>query len=191
MPTAMQQSVKGYLVFHTHCDVTFEKFYESVAHRVPGPSVLVLNMVNPTVTTLRTLAMYFDKGWVSDLVLCTYNDIIASVENELKDYLNHVLYAHSAPVSDLTGHMVIYNDTQSITVCGPMISNPMRTINLATYTLAYQANMATQKRDGIWGFHLRNVLFTDTMMQGKNRSIIKQKSARLQRFLDNIYIKEE
>ena len=187
----MKQSPKDYLVFHTHCDVTVDKFYESAAYRVPGPAVFALNMASPSVTVLRTLAMYFDKGWVSDLVLTTYDDVTDSVNHELKDYLNHVLYAHSGNVSDLTGHMVLYNDKQSLSICGPMISNPMRSLHLATYILTYQMNISSQKRDGIWGFHLRNVLFTDAMIQGKNRSIINQKSARLQRFLGNIYIKEE
>lgn len=190
LPLAMMDAPKRTLVFHTNCDVVFEDFYRAISSYISDPHVLVLNMSDPNIHVVRFLLQCFERKWITDLVLTTATDKRKLIESELKEYLSHVLYAVTPHCSYLTGKMVIYSDTQALTLCGPMFHSKPRELSMATYTLVYQSSFPPAIGTTVWGNHLRNVLMPDTLIhRSQNRTVIDHKSARLARFFDGKYIK--
>lgn len=184
LPDAITQA-HGSLLFYTHSDVGMEHFYRAVSYLVGGPHVLVLAMPVVEPFTMAFLNQCFSRNWISDLVLSTYSDNSDIVDAYLNDYRQHVLYTHSAEVTHLTSHMVIYNDMRSLAITGPMYAFCVKK-DIGAYTMIYNKKPNVCPAEHDWGNFLRNILFVDAI---RMRKVYRKKakslslSPILQRFL--------
>ena len=151
------QAPRRALTFYTHGDVTFEKFYASISYLVEDSHILVLSMPTLTFATVSYLALCFQRGWITDLILSTSKDVSALIEQYLSPYKSHVLYAAHNNVTDLSSHMVIYTKKQSLSLAGPMIETRLQGVSLVSYSLLYcpRIDVVTSQP---WANSLLNIL---------------------------------
>ena len=135
LPKAVNQAPHRQLTFYTHGDVTVEKFYKAVSYLVIDTYVLVLTMPSPKQETFALLQQCFERGWITHLVLSTYRSCDSLMAKYLGDYTDRIVYAQSDDVSDLSSHMVIYNNNSALTLSGPMYDRPQMEVRLAAYNL--------------------------------------------------------
>ena len=166
LPKAVNQAPHRQLTFYTHGDVTAEKFYKAVSHLVIDSHVMVLTMPSPKQETFMFLEQCFERGWITHLVLSTYRSCDSLIAKHLGDYADRIIYAQSDDVSDLSSHMVLYNQDRALTLSGPMYDRPQTDVRLAAYTLVFHpSHLLNSTAD--WGNSLRNILFPDVLRQRK------------------------
>ena len=166
LPKAVNQAPHRQLTFYTHGDVTVEKFYKAVSYLVIDTHVLVLTMPSPKQETFALLQQCFERGWITHLVLSTYRSCDSLMAKYLRDYTDRIIYAQSDDVSDLSSHMVLYNNDSALTLSGPMYDRPQMEVRLAAYNLVlYPSHVLSTTAD--WGNPIRNILFPDVLRQRK------------------------
>lgn len=182
LPKAVMQAPRRSLSFYTHGDVTFEKFYSSVSFLVADPHVLVLSMPTLTFATASYLAQCFERGWITDLVISTAKEITPLIEKYLTPYRSHILYAVSGNVSQLSAHMVLYTNTQSLSISGPMVESRIQGISLVAYTLLYSPRPESTTSQ-MWANSLLNILHPDILRVRQTKPNTLHVSNNLVRFL--------
>ena len=184
LPKALMQAPMRALTFFTHGDVTVEKFYKAVSHLVIDSHVMVLTMPSPKQETFALLQQCFERGWITHLVLSTYRSCDTLMAKYLGDYTERIIYAQSDDVSDLSSHMVLYNNDRALTLNGPMY-NQLAKPELTSYTAVFYPSHCLTSNNLDWGNPLRNILLPDVLRQ--RQVVHKQKrevaDARLKRFL--------
>ena len=166
LPKAVNQAPHRQLTFYTHGDVTVEKFYKAVSYLVIDTRVLVLTMPSPKRETFALLQQCFERGWITHLVLSTYRSCDSLMAKYLGDYTDRIVYAQSDDVSDLSSHMVIYNNNSALTLSGPMYDRPQMEVRLAAYNLVlYPSHVLSTTAD--WGNPICNILFPDVLRHRK------------------------
>ena len=166
LPKAVNQAPHRQLTFYTHGDVTVEKFYKAVSYLVIDTHVLVLTMPSPKQETFALLQQCFERGWITHLVLSTYRSCDSLMTKYLGDYTDCIIYAQSDDVSDLSSHMVLYNNDSALTLSGPMYDRPQMEVRLAAYNLVlYPSHVLSTTAD--WGNPIRNILFPDVLRHRK------------------------
>ena len=166
LPKAVNQAPHRQLTFYTHGDVTVEKFYKAVSYLVIDTHVLVLTMPSPKQETFALLQQCFDRGWITHLVLSTYRSCDSLMAKYLGDYTDRIVYAQSDDVSDLSSHMVLYNNNSALTLSGPMYDRPQMEVRLAAYNLVlYPSHVLSTTAD--WGNPICNILFPDVLRHRK------------------------
>lgn len=166
LPKAVNQAPHRQLTFYTHGDVTVEKFYKAVSYLVIDNHVLVLTMPSPKQETFALLQQCFERGWITHLVLSTYRSCDALMAKYLGDYTDRIIYAQSDDVSDLSSHMVLYNNDSALTLSGPMYDRPQMDVRLAAYNLVlYPSHVLSTTAD--WGNPICNILFPDVLRHRK------------------------
>ena len=166
LPKAVNQAPHRQLTFYTHGDVTVEKFYKAVSYLVIDTHVLVLTMPSPKQETFALLQQCFERGWITHLVLSTYRSCDSLMAQYLGDCTDRIIYAQSDDVSDLSSHMVLYNNDSALTLSGPMYDRPHMEVRLAAYNLVlYPSHVLSTTAD--WGNPIRNILFTDVLRHRK------------------------
>ena len=166
LPKAVNQAPHRQLTFYTHGDVTVEKFYKAVSYLVIDTHVLVLTMPSPKQETFALLQQCFERGWITHLVLSTYRSCDSLMAKYLRDYTDRIIYAQSDDVSDLSSHMVLYNNDSALTLSGPMYDRPQMEVRLAAYNLVlYPSHVLSTTAD--WGNPICNILFPDVLRHRK------------------------
>ena len=166
LPKAVNQAPHRQLTFYTHGDVTVEKFYKAVSYLVIDTHVLVLTMPSPKQETFALLQQCFERGWITHLVLSTYRSCDSLIAKHLGDYTERIIYAQSDDVSDLSSHMVLYNNDSALTLSGPMYDRPQMEVRLAAYNLVlYPSHVLSTTAD--WGNPICNILFPDVLRHRK------------------------
>ena len=166
LPKAVNQAPHRQLTFYTHGDVTVEKFYKAVSYLVIDTHVLVLTMPSPKQETFALLHQCFERGWITHLVLSTYRSCDSLMAKYLGDYTDRIIYAQSDDVSDLSSHMVLYNNDSALTLSGPMYDRPQMEVRLAAYNLVlYPSHVLSTTAD--WGNPICNILFPDVLRHRK------------------------
>ena len=166
LPKAVNQAPHRQLTFYTHGDVTVEKFYKAVSYLVIDTHVLVLTMPSPKQETFALLQQCFERGWITHLVLSTYRSCDSLMVKYLGDCTDRIIYAQSDDVSDLSSHMVLYNNDSALTLSGPMYDRPQMEVRLAAYNLVlYPSHVLSTTAD--WGNPIRNILFPDVLRHRK------------------------
>ena len=166
LPKAVNQAPHRQLTFYTHGDVTVEKFYKAVSYLVIDTHVLVLTMPSPKQETFALLQQCFERGWITHLVLSTYRSCDSLMAKYLGDYTDRIIYAQSDDVSDLSSHMVLYNNDSALTLSGPMYDRPQMDVRLAAYNLVlYPSHVLSTTAD--WGNPICNILFPDVLRHRK------------------------
>ena len=166
LPKAVNQAPHRQLTFYTHGDVTVEKFYRAVSYLVIDTHVLVLTMPSPKQETFALLQQCFERGWITHLVLSTYRSCDSLMAKYLRDYTDRIIYAQSEDVSDLSSHMVLYNNDSALTLSGPMYDRPQMDVRLAAYNLVlYPSHVLSTTAD--WGNPICNILFPDVLRHRK------------------------
>ena len=166
LPKAVNQAPHRQLTFYTHGDVTVEKFYKAVSYLVIDTHVLVLTMPSPKQETFALLQQCFERGWITHLVLSTYRSCDSLMAKYLGDYTDRIIYAQSDDVSDLSSHMVLYNNDSALTLSGPMYDRPQMDVRLAAYNLVlYPSHVLNTTAD--WGNPICNILFPDVLRHRK------------------------
>ena len=166
LPKAVNQAPHRQLTFYTHGDVTVEKFYKAVSYLVIDTHVLVLTMPSPKQETFALLQQCFERGWITHLVLSTYRSCDSLMAKYLGDYTDRIIYAQSDDVSDLSSHMVLYNNDSALTLSGPMYDRPQMEVRLAAYNLVlYPSHVLSTTVD--WGNPICNILFPDVLRHRK------------------------
>ena len=185
LPRAIKQARHGILSFYTHGDVTFEKFYRAVSYLVPDSPVLVLSMPTVKATTINLLEQCFDRGWISDLILSTYDDITSIIDSRFRPYRSHIAYTHSKAIGQVDAHFALYTNQSALTISGPMFNSASQSVTLAAYTLFYHPDYSDfSKLD--CGSNLMNVIVPDIMRHRLNHNKTDRKtlSPDILRFLD-------
>ena len=166
LPKAVNQAPHRQLTFYTHGDVTVEKFYKAVSYLVIDTHVLVLTMPSPKQETFALLQQCFERGWITHLVLSTYRSCDSLMAKYLGDCTDRIIYAQSDDVSDLSSHMVLYNNDSALTLSGPMYDRPQMEVRLAAYNLVlYPSHVLSTTAD--WGNPICNILFPDVLRHRK------------------------
>ena len=166
LPKAVNQAPHRQLTFYTHGDVTVEKFYKAVSHLVIDSHVMVLTMPSPKQETFALLQQCFERGWITHLVLSTYRSCDSLMAKYLGDHTDRIIYAQSDDVSDLSSHLVLYNNDSALTLSGPMYDRPQMDVRLASYNLVlYPSHVLSTSSD--WGNPIRNILFPDALRHRK------------------------
>ena len=166
LPKAVNQAPHRQLAFYTHGDVTVEKFYKAVSYLVIDTHVLVLTMPSPKQETFALLQQCFERGWITHLVLSTYRSCDSLMAKYLGDCTDRIIHAQSDDVSDLSSHMVLYNNDSALTLSGPMYDRPQMEVRLAAYNLVlYPSHVLSTTAD--WGNPIRNILFPDVLRHRK------------------------
>lgn len=166
LPKAVSQAPHRQLTFYTHGDVTVEKFYKAVAPLLIDTHVMVLTMPSPRQETFAFLGQCFERGWITRLVLSTYCSCDSLIKIYLDNYADRIIYAQSDDVSELSSHMVLYNEDRALTLSGPMYDRPQTGVRLAAYTLVFHpSHLLSSPAD--WGNPLRNILFPDVLRHRK------------------------
>ena len=166
LPKAVNQAPHRQLTFYTHGDVTVEKFYKAVSYLVIDTHVLVLTMPSPKQETFALLQQCFERGWITHLVLSTYRSCDSLMAKYLCDCTDRIIYAQSDDVSDLSSHMVLYNNDSALTLSGPMYDRPQMEVRLAAYNLVlYPSHVLSTTAD--WGNPICNILFPDVLRHRK------------------------
>ena len=166
LPKAVNQAPHRQLTFYTHGDVTVEKFYKAVSYLVIDTHVLVLTMPSPKQETFALLQQCFERGWITHLVLSTYRSCDSLMAKYLGDCTDRIIHAQSDDVSDLSSHMVLYNNDSALTLSGPMYDRPQMEVRLAAYNLVlYPSHVLSTTAD--WGNPIRNILFPDVLRHRK------------------------
>ena len=166
LPKAVNQAPHRQLTFYTHGDVTVEKFYKAVSYLVIDTHVLVLTMPSPKQETFALLQQCFERGWITNLVLSTCRSCDSLMAKYLGDYTERIIYAQSDDVSDLSSHMVLYNNDSALTLSGPMFDRPQMDVRLAAYNLVlYPSHVLSSSSD--WGNPICNILFPDVLRHRK------------------------
>ena len=166
LPKAVNQAPHRQLTFYTHGDVTVEKFYKAVSYLVIDTHVLVLTMPSPKQETFALLQQCFERGWITHLVLSTYRSCDSLMAKYLGDYTDRIIHAQSDDVSDLSSHMVLYNNDSALTLSGPMYDRPQMEVRLAAYNLVlYPSHVLSTTVD--WGNPICNILFPDVLRHRK------------------------
>lgn len=166
LPKAVNQAPHRQLTFYTHGDVTVEKFYRAVSYLVIDTHVLVLTMPSPKQETFALLQQCFERGWITHLVLSTFRSCDSLMAKYLGDYTDRIIYAQSDDVSDLSSHMVLYNNDSALTLSGPMYDRPQMDVRLAAYNLVlYPSHVLSSSSD--WGNPILNILFPDVLRHRK------------------------
>ena len=166
LPKAVNQAPHRQLTFYTHGDVTVEKFYRALSYLVIDTHVLVLTMPSPKQETFALLQQCFERGWITHLVLSTYRSCDSLMAKYLRDYTDRIIYAQSDDVSDLSSHMVLYNNDSALTLSGPMYDRPQMEVRLAAYNLVlYPSHVLSTTAD--WGNPICNILFPDVLRHRK------------------------
>ena len=166
LPKAVNQAPHRQLTFYTHGDVTVEKFYKAVSYLVIDTHVLVLTMPSPKQETFALLQQCFERGWITHLVLSTYRSCDSLMAKYLGDCTDRIIYAQSDDVSDLSSHMVLYNNDSALTLSGPMYDRPQMEVRLAAYNLVlYPSHVLSTTAD--WGNPIRNILSPDVLRHRK------------------------
>lgn len=165
LPQAIMQAPRRALTFYTHGDVSMEKMYRAISYLVSDPHVMVLTMPSLSHQTLAFLRQCFEREWITDLVLSTCRDVSTLVKTYLADFSRHVLYTHDDNVSLLSSHLVLYTDTQMLSINGPMweISG---SYSLAAYTMFFQPNYDISAK-GDFANPLMNILLPDVLRMRK------------------------
>ena len=166
LPKAVNQAPHRQLTFYTHGDVTVEKFYKAVSYLMIASHVMVLTMPSPKQETFALLQQCFERGWITHLVLSTYRSCDSLMAKYLGDYTDRIIYAQSDDVSDLSSHMVLYNNNSALTLSGPMYDRPQMEVRLAAYNLVlYPSHVLSTTAD--WGNPICNILFPDVLRHRK------------------------
>ena len=166
LPKAVNQAPHRQLTFYTHGDVTVEKFYKAVSYLVIDAHVLVLTMPSPKQETFALLQQCFERGWITHLVLSTYRSCDSLMAKYLGNYTDRIIYAQSDDVSDLSSHLVLYNNNSALTLSGPMYDRPQMDVRLAAYNLVlYPSHVLNTTSD--WGNPICNILFPDVLRHRK------------------------
>ena len=166
LPKAVNQAPHRQLTFYTHGDVTVEKFYKAVSYLVIDTHVLVLTMPSPKQETFALLQQCFERGWITHLVLSTYRSCDSLMAKYLGDYTDRIIHAQSDDVSDLSSHLVLYNNDSALTLSGPMYDRPQMEVRLAAYNLVlYPSHVLSTTVD--WGNPICNILFPDVLRHRK------------------------
>ena len=166
LPKAVNQAPHRQLTFYTHGDVTVEKFYKAVSYLVIDTHVLVLTMPSPKQETFALLQQCFERGWITHLVLSTYRSCDSLMAKYLGDYTDRIIYAQNDDVSNLSSHMVLYNNDSALTLSGPMYDRPQMEVRLAAYNLVlYPSHVLSTTVD--WGNPICNILFPDVLRHRK------------------------
>ena len=166
LPKAVSQAPHRQLTFYTHGDVTVEKFYRAVSYLVIDAHVMVLTMSSPKQETFAFLQQCFERGWITRLVLSTNRSCDTLMAKSLGDYTDRIIYAQSDDVSDLSSHMVLYNNDSALTLSGPMYDRKQMDVRLAAYNLVlYPSHVLSTSSD--WGNPIRNILFPDVLRHRK------------------------
>ena len=166
LPNAVNQAPHRQLTFYTHGDVTVEKFYRAVSYLVIDTHVLVLTMPSPKQETFALLQQCFERGWITHLVLSTYRSCDSLMAKYLGDHTDRIIYAQSDDVSDLSSHLVLYNNDSALTLSGPMYDRPQMDVRLAAYNLVlYPSHVLSSSSD--WGNPILNILFPDVLRHRK------------------------
>ncbi len=183
LPKAILQAPSRVLNFYTHGDVTMEKFYRAVSFLVVDPHVLVLAMPNLKSDTVAFLRQCFERDWITHLVLSSCGDCENLLERYLVDYRNRLLYVCTDDVSDMTSHMVLYNNKQALVINGPMFDRSYK--ELTAYTLTFYPRYVAFSDQNEWGHPLRNILFPDVLRHRQRvlKEKVKVASATLDHFL--------
>lgn len=181
LPQAVMHAPHRALVFYTHGDVTMEKFYRAVSYLVEGAHTMVLAMPTVSAETAALLLQCFERGWTTHLVLSTSNNAEHIVERYLSGYRDRVLYVCSDDVTDLSSHMVLYNDERALVLCGPMRERLSRE-RLVSYSMVFYPMHSLSDSRHDWGNPLRNAVFPDVL---RCRKLIgKEERERLRGELD-------
>ena len=166
LPKAVNQAPHRQLTFYTHGDVTAEKFYKAVSHLVIDSHVMVLTMPSPNQETFIFLEQCFEREWITHLVLSTCRPCDTLIAKYLSDYTDRIIYAQSDDVSDLSSHLVLYNNDSALTLSGPMFDRPQMDVRLAAYNLVlYPSHVLSSSSD--WGNPILNILFPDVLRHRK------------------------
>ena len=185
LPKAVNQAPHRQLTFYTHGDVTVEKFYKAVSYLVVDSHVMVLTMPSPKQETFVFLQQCFEREWITHLVLSTYRSCDTLMVKYLGDYTNRIIYTQSDDVSDLSSHMVLYNQDSALTLSGPMFDRKQMDVRLAAYTLVlYPSHVLSSATD--WGNPIRNILFPDVLRLRQKmfaRGMERIKDREIDRFL--------
>ena len=185
LPKAVNQAPHRQLTFYTHGDVTVEKFYRAVSYLVIDTHVLVLTMPSPKQETFALLQQCFERGWITHLVLSTYRSCDSPMAKYLRDYTDRIIYAQSDDVSDLSSHMVLYNNDSALTLSGPMYDRPQMEVRLAAYNLVlYPSHVLSTTAD--WGNPICNILFPDVLRHRKKmfaNGVKRVKDKEIDRFI--------
>lgn len=186
LPAAVLQVPYRALTFHTHGDVTMEKFYRAVSHLVADKHVMVLTMPTVIEETAYFLAQCFERGWISALVLSSQSDAENVVSRFLSDYADRIIFATDKNVTNAAAHMVLYSDRQALTLAGPMLAWPASAMRLAAYSLQYLSSFTLFSEDSDWGNPIRNILMPDVLRLRKSwmKRIDKVKPKSLRQFLE-------
>ncbi len=162
LPKAVMQASQRCLCFYTHGDVTMEKFYRAVGHLLIDPHVMVLSMSVVASETMAFLCQCFDRGWITALVLSVRRDCATLLDKYLSGYKDRILCACSKDVSEISSHMVLYNNERSLYINGPMYEQPQK-VGLVAYTMQFLPSYSLLSNNLDWGNPLRNILFPDVL----------------------------
>lgn len=186
LPAAVMQAPYRTLSFHTHGDVTAEKFYRAVSHLVADKHVLVLTMPTVAEETAYFLSQCFERGWISALVLSAQVSTESVVSRFLGDYADRIICATDKNVTQSAAHMVLYSENQALTLTGPMLAWPASAMHLAAYTMQYLPSFALVSERLDWGNPLRNILMPDVLRMRRvwRKKADKIKSKYLRMFLE-------
>lgn len=176
LPKALMQAERFSLSFYTHGDVTMEKFYRAVAYLVDEGHVMVLSQPVVAAETFVFLQQCFERKWINALVLSTSGDYQAMVDRYLADYRSRVLYISHRDVSDLSAHLVFYNEERGVIIQGPMYSRYIDS-GLTAYHANFYPMHAYSREEREWSHPFRNVLFPDVLRH--RQQVRKVKPAKL------------
>lgn len=167
LPRAVMEAPHRALTFYTHSDVPMEKFYRAISYLIADAHIMVLTMPHISHQVAAFLRQCFERGWITDLILSTNRDTSAVIKSYLPEYSEHILYTYGKDVLDITSHLVLYTDTQALSISGPMWEIGGNA-PLACYTLLYYSRFNTMV-NGDFSNSLQNILLPDVLRHRKAR----------------------
>lgn len=155
LPRLLVNSKDRPAFFATYGDVTFRKFYNSLAQFVPSPCVMFLTIHEPDINIYRLLHQCFERKWITHLILTTNKDCTEALRRELAPYTNNISHTASPLISYHSESMLLASvlcdssqgKSASLYLQGPMFLAPRE--QYTTYTLWLTAPVTDASASGI------------------------------------------
>ena len=127
--------------FYSQGDWGLQKLWDSVSMLVDGGRDTIFNALivdDVDVFTLRYIRTYFERGWMTAMLLITSTDRTDIVRTELSDYLDQVQYVPSRTEA-LHGNLwVRSNGRHTLTILGPIPTSDEGNGHFCAYSSCYE-----------------------------------------------------
>lgn len=116
----------GLLPWQSNGDITTEKIFKAVSHLAGNSLEISLCIATIDIPTLRLIAWYHKRGWLTHLSIITSNDQTELIRAELPAELPVTIASHTS-VSDTSPMLLFKGELQTVIVQGPLHALPATT----------------------------------------------------------------